>query len=95
MFHVFLAWQIQSNVAFFWWHPPTWVRNLSNPLIFLLLSIKFLTLIDYKEHSQQSSILKLSSDNLNWFHALQKVDKQLQMVSKLLRKQGKNSDGIH
>ena len=95
MFHVFLPQQIQSNVAFFWWHPPAWVHNLSNPLIFLLLSIKFLTLIDYKEHSQQSSTLKLSSDDLNWFHTLQKVNKQLQMASKLLQKQGKNSDGEH
>ena len=47
------------------------------------------------EHSQQSSILKLSSDDLNQFRALQKVDKQLQMAWKLSQKQGKNSDGEH
>ena len=26
MFYVFFSWQIRSNVALFWWHPPAWCR---------------------------------------------------------------------
>ena len=59
----------------------------------LLLSINFLTLLDYKESSQQQgSILELSHDDLNRFRTLQKADKQLQAALKLSRKRGKNSD---
>jgi len=55
----------------------------------LLLSINFLTLLNYnlKEPSQQQgAILELSPDNLNRFHTLQKADKQLQAVLKLSQK---------
>jgi hypothetical protein len=47
---------------------------------FLLLpSIYVLTLLDYKESSQQwSSILELSPKDLNWVRTLQKAKEQLQ-----------------
>jgi hypothetical protein len=65
------------------------------PCQFLLLSlINFLTLLDYKESSQQQgSILELSPEDLNRFCTLQKADKQLQAALKLSQKQGGNSDG--
>jgi len=60
----------------------------------LLSSIHFLTLLDYKESSQQwGSTLELSPEDLNWFHTLQKANKQLQAVLNLSRKRGGNSDG--
>ena len=47
----------------------------------LLSSLHFLTLLDYKESSQQSgSILELSPEDLNRFRTLQKAGKQLQAI---------------
>jgi len=60
----------------------------------LLSSIHFLTLVDYKELSQQrGSILELSPEDLNRFRTLQKANKQLQAALKLSRKRGGKSDG--
>jgi len=56
----------------------------------LLLSLHFLTLLDYKESSKH--ILELSPEGLNRFRTLQKADKQLQAAFKLSKKRGGNSD---
>jgi hypothetical protein len=61
---------------------------------FLLLSpLHFLTLLDYKESSQQrDSVLELSPVDLNRFRTLQNANKQLLAAFKLSKKRGRNSD---
>ena len=59
----------------------------------LLSSFHFLTLLDYKDSSQQQgSILELSTVDLNRFRTLQNANKQLQAAFKLSKKRGRNSD---
>src|SRR3984885_8270553 len=59
-----------------------------------LSSINFLTLLDYRQSSQQQGlILELSPDDLDRFRTLRNANKQLQVALKLSRKHDRNNDG--
>ena len=110
LFHLQTSWTLQVNQEYLMTEPKDITKVISHipsSLQYFLVvtifqthqflqlsSINFLTLLNYKESSQQLGFtLKLSPEDLTQFCTLQKADKQLQSALKHSQKWGGNSDG--